>query len=163
MSPANRFYLSHKGFTLFELIITVGIILLIFSAALAGYNTFNRRERLKQAGLTLQANLRFAQTKAFSAEKPGGGCATFTGMQVSFTASSYTVDHACTNGVYGTSQTVTLPPGITFAPVPTTFTFLALKEAVDLSSDKTLTLTNSSQTYTILVSTSGVVTVQKIQ
>lgn len=146
------------GFTLFELIIVVGIIVMVFGAALAGYNTFNRRERIKQAALTLKANLRFAQTKALSSEKPASGCTTFVGMRVTFTLTSYTIGHFCSEGAVDAGQTISLPTGIQFTPQPVDFTFLAVTEAISIANGETITLTNTSQNYSLTVSPSGSVT-----
>ena len=148
----------NAGFTLFELIIVVGIIVMVFGAALAGYNAFNRRERLKQAALTLKANLRFAQTKALSSEKPSSGCTTFVGMRVTFTVTSYSIQHFCSEGGVGTGQTTNLPTGIQFTPQPIDFTYLAITQATSLSASQTMSLTNGSQTYRLTISTSGALT-----
>lgn len=147
--------ISHHGYTLFELIIAVGIITIIFSFAIAGYNTFNKRERLRQAALTLKSNLRFAQTKAFSAEKPSAGCDTFSGMQVTFTLTQYSIDHLCTNGVAGESLTVDLSSGISFSSIPTPFTFISLVRKTSLPDGQSIILTNGTATYTITISGVG--------
>lgn len=144
-----------RGFTMFELIVVISVIILVFGIAIAGFNRFNKRERLRQAGLTLKANLRYAQTKAFSVDKPTSGCTTFTGMRVSFTATSYTINHTCTEGVVGTGTTVTLQPGITLSPVPSTFTFIPLKGSISLLSGQTLTITNTTSTYMLTLSGNG--------
>lgn len=147
----NRIY----GYTLFELIVSIGIISMVFGLAVAAYNTFNKRERLRQTGLTLKSNLRFAQTKALSAEKPSTGCTTFMGMRVSFTASTYTIDHMCSEGVVGSSISVTLPTDITFSPIPTTFTYLPLSRTMSLATGQTVVLTNAVASYTLTLSRGG--------
>ncbi len=143
------------GYTLFELIISIAIISIVFGLAIAAYNTFNKRERLRQAGLNLKANLRFAQTKSLSAEKPSSGCTTFSGMQVSFTSNTYSIVHVCTEGAVGTSIDTTLPSDITFSPTPTTFTFLPLTRSTSLQSGQSLVLTNGLASYTLVVSGGG--------
>ena len=145
------------GYSLFELIISISIITIVFGLAVAAYNTFNKRERLRQSGLTLKANLRFAQTKSFSAEKPSSGCTTYAGMRVTFTANSYSIVHMCTEGAVGTPIDVTLPTDITFSPTPSTFTFLPLSRSTSLSADQSLILTKSVATYTVVVSAVGTI------
>ena len=152
-----------RGFTLFELIVAISILVLVFGLAIAGFNTFNKRERLRQAGLTLKANLRFAQTKALSVDKPTSGCTAFTGMRISFTATSYTISHTCTEGVVGTGETVTMQPGITLSPVPATFTFIPLKGSTSLPAGQTLSITNTMFTYSLAISGNGDISDQGIE
>lgn len=152
-----------RGFTLFELIVVISIIILVFGLAIAAFNRFNKRERLRQAGLTLKTSLRYAQTKAFSVDKPASGCTTFTGMRVSFTATSYTIAHTCTEGVVGEGETVTLQSGLTLSPVPSDFTFIPLKGSTSLLAGQTMTITNATSTYTLIVSGNGDISDNGIQ
>ena len=147
--------LWQTGYTLFELIVSIAIITIVFGLAIAAYNTFNKRERLRQTGLNLKANLRFAQTKALSAEKPASGCTTFSGMRVSFTVNSYSIVHMCTEGAVGTSIDTTLYSDITFSPTPTTFTFLPLTRSTSLQAGQTIVLTNGVASYTLVISGGG--------
>lgn len=147
--------MKSSGFTLFELIVAISILILLFGLGIAGYNAFNRKDRLRQAGLTIKAHLRFAQTKAFSVDKPSSGCTTFTGMRVSFTATTYSIDHMCTEGVVGTAETITLQSGITFSPVPSSFTFTPLKGTISLASGQAIVLSNTVDTYQITITGSG--------
>lgn len=145
-----------NGYTLIELLIVIAILISLLGMGLASFNTFNRRERLKQAGLTLKSTLRFAQTKAISVDKPSAGCTQFSGMQVSFTASSYSVVHVCDpEGVVGSSETVTLTTGLTFSPVPSSFMFETHATTVNLSSNLNINLTNGSEIYTLVVTPIG--------
>ena len=61
---------ADAGFTLIELLIVILILVTIMGLGMASFSTFNRRERLKQTGLTFRSNLRFSQTKAISPQKP---------------------------------------------------------------------------------------------
>jgi len=123
---------------------------------LASFNTFNRRERLKQAALTLKSTLRFAQTKAISVDKPASGCTSFVGMQMSFTVSSYSVGHVCSpEGAVGQVEAVTFTPGIVFSVVPSSFIFETHTTTVNLDSDLNITLTNGTQSYQLVVSPNG--------
>jgi len=146
-----------KGFTLIELLIVISILVSLLGMGLASFNTFNRRERLKQAGQTLKSTLRFAQTKSISVDKPGSGCTEFVGMQVSFTQTSYSVQHLCApEGLVGPVETVSIAPGgLTFSPVPSTFRYETHTTTVNLSADLNLILTNGVQTYTLIVSPTG--------
>ncbi len=146
-----------KGFTLIELLIVISILVLLLGMGLASFNTFNRRERLKQAGLTLKSTLRFAQTKSISVDKPSSGCTEFVGMRVAFTETTYTVQHFCTpEGLVGTADSVSIATsGLTFSPIPSSFTFETHNSSADLTTDLNLDLTNGTQIYRLIVSPNG--------
>lgn len=145
-----------KGFTLIELLIVILILVTIMGLGMASFNSFNRRERLKQAGLTFRSNLRFSQTKAISAQKPTSNCTTYVGMRISFTQTSYSSQHECDpEGLTGPVELVTLPAGITFLPIPADFTFLTRTNTASIPTDVTITLTNVDQNYSLTISPSG--------
>lgn len=146
-----------KGFTLIELLIVVAILISLLGMGLASFNTFNRRERLKQGALTLKSTLRFAQTKAISVDKPTSGCTEFSGMRVTFTDTSYSVQHYCSpEGAVGSIDTVSVATnGLTFSPIPSSFMFETHTTTVNLAADLTITLTNGSETYALVVSPNG--------
>ncbi len=145
-----------KGFTLIELLIVILILVTIMGLGMASFNSFNRRERLKQTGLTLRSNLRFSQTKAISAQKPASNCTTYVGMRISFSETSYSSQHECDpEGLVGSVDVVTLPMGITFLPIPADFTFLTRTNTASIANDVTITLTNEDQNYSLTLSPSG--------
>jgi len=146
---------AQQGFTLIELLVVIAITIIIFGLSIASYTSFNRKERLQQAALNFKSDLRYAQTRAISAEKPSSGCTTFLGMRITFTDDTYTIQHECTEGAVGTAETVTLPRGITFSSVPAAFTFMVLTRRSSLTTDQTATLTNATQSYAIQIATSG--------
>lgn len=159
--------MRRTGFTLIELLVVISIILVVFSFGIASFNQFNKRERIRQAALTLKSSLRFAQSKAMSAEKPESNtacspatapcCTTYYGVQVSFSASGYSIRHTCTpEGPVGPTTTVTFPTGTTFVTVPTTFTYLTTN-TLDQAADQTITLTNGVATYVIEVLRNGTI------
>lgn len=148
--------MKSKGFTLVELLVVISILLTLLSLGIASYTRFNRRQRLFQAALTLKSDLRFAQTKAISIEKPESGCSTFDGMRISFSATQYATDHLCTpEGAVGTQDLSYLPYNITFSSVPSTFTFGAGHGKTSLASDMLIVLTNGLESYGVTVSTNG--------
>ncbi|MDO8451444.1 MAG: prepilin-type N-terminal cleavage/methylation domain-containing protein [bacterium] len=150
---------TKRGFSLIELLIAVSIILVLTTAAVASYNTFHDRQRLREAGLTLKANLRSAQNRAQSGEKPTAGCTTLDGYKVTFTAVNYTIQADCIGFGFGSppAMIITLPSGITFSPVPSDLVFKILGQGASLSAPVTLSLilTGFSTTYQISVSPSG--------
>ena len=147
--------MTKQGFTLVELLIVVTILVTLLGVGLASFNSFNRRERLKQAALTLKSNLRFAQTKSISVEKPDSGCTEFVGMTVRFTATTYAVSHTCTpEGDVGDAETVILS-GATFSPIPSAFTFVSRSNSLSPAATQTITLMNGSESYVLTVAANG--------
>lgn len=135
----------------------MSMLVSLLGMGLAGYNTFNRRERLKQGALTLKSMMRFAQTKSISVNKPRTGCTKYVGMQVSFLETSYALQHQCLpEGLVDTVDTVSIGTyGLTFSPVPTNFTFNTYTTTVNLSTDLNINLTNGIETYRLVVSPNG--------
>lgn len=144
-----------NGFTLLELLVVIAISSTILGLSTVSFNSYNRRERLQQAALVFKSALRFAQTRAISADKPASGCTTFVGMHIAFTLNSYTIQHECTEGIVDSGETTQLPSGVTFFVQPTDFTFMVLSRRADLVSDQTIVLTNATQSYAIEVSVEG--------
>lgn len=144
------------GFTLIELLVVITLLATILGVGLASYSGFNQKEKLRQSALTLKSVLRLAHTKAMSAEKPSSGCTSFVGIEVTFTSTTYATGHECSpEGVVGILETYTLPSDVTLSPVPSGFTFQTGTNRLDITADQTLTLTNGSQSYVIVVSPNG--------
>ncbi|MEK7532920.1 MAG: prepilin-type N-terminal cleavage/methylation domain-containing protein [Patescibacteria group bacterium] len=144
------------GFTLIELLIVITILVTVLGLGIASFTTFNRRERLKQTALTLKSYLRFSQTKAISAQKPLSGCTTYQGMHISFTSTSYSMQHQCIpEGVVGSSESITLPVGVTFSPIPSAFTFLTRSNTDTIITDTAIRLTNGILSYSLVISPNG--------
>lgn len=154
------------GFTLIELLVSVAIAMLISGSVVIGFNNFSATQRLKQAGLDLKNNLRLAQIKAQTGQKPTTGtteCDSLLGYRISFTTASYTIQARCVVG--GSEQGVgeilsfSLPSGITFRAVPAPVTFLVLSAgaALNLNNPVILGLTNVNQdkSYQLRLDTNG--------
>lgn len=153
-SPDGK--VSHAGFTLVELLIAISILATLLGAGLASFNTFNRRERLKQSALTLKSTLRLAQAKAISVEKPAAGCTDFVGMRISFTLNSYAMGHECSpEGLVGSGDTVVFSGGIIFSPIPSDFTFMTRTNTINIDTAESITIINGSESYNITVSPNG--------
>lgn len=144
------------GFTLIELMVSVGIIMVTLGGMIANYNGYNNRQTLKQTALTLKNNLRFAQAKALSGEKPTSNCTELIGWTISFTSGTYTLQAQCTpQGSQGALVSVVLPTGVVFSPVPSTITFRVLSRGTGLASVAPLSLVGFDQTYNLEVSPGG--------
>lgn len=145
--------MTQKGFTLIELLVSAAIIIVVTGGVIVNYNTYNDAQRARQAALTVKSNLRFAQSRAYNGEKPPSGCSVLSGYQVSFTATTYTVQAMCSGGLAGEAQIFSLDAGITFSPVPSTFTFRVLSRGID--TDTTIIVVGSSKSYQFQVMRSG--------
>lgn len=108
------------GFTLIELLVSISIIGILFTVGIGRYTEFNRRQILNQAAQELKTNLRLAQSRAFSGEKPIA-CNTLGGYQVSFSAGppdSYSLQAKCDGLLVGDTKVFYLPTGVVFNPLP---------------------------------------------
>lgn len=145
-----------KGFSLIELLIASSIILIITGLAISNYGSFADTQRVRQAGKTLQNNLRFIQNRAIASVKPKE-CDHNNPMlayRVSFTETSYTYVPVCSNGVPpNASATIVLPDRITFSPPPSSFDFSVLTGKPTRS--VTITITNGIRRYAVRVTESG--------
>lgn len=148
-----------RGFTLLEVMIAVTLTLVLTGFIVANYNSYNDTQQIRQAALTLKNNFRYAQSRASAGEKPNEGtCTELAGWRISFTATSYTMQPECVDGIAtGVSDTTTfsLPAAITFSPVPAPITFMVLARGTGASGGVTIYLTGKSQTYAIQVAPSG--------
>ncbi|MBI2404698.1 prepilin-type N-terminal cleavage/methylation domain-containing protein [Candidatus Gottesmanbacteria bacterium] len=146
-----------KGFTILELLVSMGVILLVSGGVVAAFNNFNESQRVRQAALTLKGNVRYAQNKAVSGDKPTSGCVTLQGYTVSFTGTSYSIQALCDGGLVGDSTTTSLPAGVSFVvPIPAAFTFAVLTGRN--ASDRTLTVSGLNYSFSVQVSAGGTVT-----
>lgn len=154
----TNFSKNLRGFTLIELMVAVGISLLLAGSVLVGFNTFSTNQRVKQAALNFKNNLRLAQTKAQSGEKPATGCTSLVGYNVNFTNSNYSIVPLCTEGEI-TPKTLRfdLPQGVAFAAFVPSLTYKTLSAGVQLPGHEQFTfqITNLSKTYSLRLNTNG--------
>ena len=141
------------GFTLIELLVSVAIIIVMTWGVIVNYNTYNDSQRTRQTIITVKNNLRYAQGRAFNGEKPTSGCTQLVGYQVSFTATAYSVQAWCTEGLVGIAQDFSLDSGISFSPVPPAITFRVLSSGID--TDTTIVAVGSGKSYQFTVMRSG--------
>jgi prepilin-type N-terminal cleavage/methylation domain-containing protein len=134
------------GFTLIELLVVTGLMAILFSVFYASYTSFNRRQILEQAALDLKSNLRLAQNKALSGEKPTGTgvvCNVLDGYQVSFSSREYKIKPKCDGDVLenpSSTSTFPLPSTLMFNPVPPVILFRVLGLGVDLGDTTEITI-----------------------
>ena len=142
----------NKGFTLIELLVAMSITLLLAGGVVAAFNTFNDNQRVQQGAVTLKSNLRFAQNKAISGDKPDG-CGILDGYTVTFASNIYSMQAVCDGVATGTAVTFSLPTGIAFTPVPTAITFAVLSGRV--GGDRTITISGLYKSFAVTVSADG--------
>lgn len=146
-----------SGYTLIELLVVTSIMALLFVVGMAAYNQFNRTQVLQQAALDLKNNLRLAQNKALSGEKPSD-CGTLEGYKVIFSATGYQIRPRCDQDKAPTPAAVknyALPSSISFKTIPATIFFKGLGQGLDDSAKITLTLTAFGLEKVITVSKTG--------
>ena len=79
-SPARLFCFkvsksSQAGFTLIEMIVVIGLMVLMLGGSIAGYRKFNERQTVLQGGKEFVSALRLAQKRASVGDKPDvAGC-----------------------------------------------------------------------------------------
>jgi len=145
-----------RGFTLIEVVVSIGIALALVGSVIVNYNGYNDAQTLKQAALTLKNNVRFAQSKSLTGDKPASGCTQLLGFQLSFVASGYSIQATCDpEGVAGDATTVTFPSSLTFNPVPSAIIFYAVGRGTNLDTSVSLTISGFNRVYTLQVSPSG--------
>lgn len=136
-----------------ELLIAISLSSLLFGGGIISYQRFNQRQIVKNAGLAVKNNLRLAQNKALSGEKPVGfACTVLEGYEVTFSASSMDTHAKCSNG-NSPSVIVVLARDVSFAPLPSPIFFKVLGEGT--TGQSTITLTGFSKAYQLVVSSTG--------
>lgn len=148
-----------RGFTLIELLITVVIGGVLIAGAIAAYRGLGTKQKVKQAGISFQTDLKSYQQKALSGQKPieCGGGDTLSGYGISYVnAETYSVQAVCRTNNPAATQ-VSLPTDVVFAAAfnPAQIFFPVLKsQAVGA---QTITLTLSGQSYQVVIENSGVI------
>jgi len=162
-----------KGFTFIELIVVITILLVLSAAAIVNYNSYTNRERVRQLGLNLKSDLRFAVSKANSGIKPSScSSTTLSSYDVSFIKSCapeglscYKIAPRCSDPdglVVADQMIVTLPKEVFFQSADQTIHFLPLSAGVsfDAGGDSAaivITSTSVDQPLTITISSSGII------
>ncbi|MGB9585895.1 MAG: pilus assembly FimT family protein [Anaerolineales bacterium] len=150
---------SARGFTLIELLVVMSVIGILFAIGIAQSMNFNRRQILDQAAQELKNNLRLAQTKAASGEKPSG-CERLDGYKVKFNNSGspnyYSLVAVCGGNEISNSEVrYDLPSAVTFSSLPSPVLFKVLAQGTNLNNNLTISLTAFGQSRTVTVTKEG--------
>lgn len=153
----------HKGFTLIEIMVAVGISLLLTGSVFVGFNSFSSSQRLKQTALNFKNNLKLAQVKAQSGQKPTG-CDSLVSYRVVFTSRSYIIRARCkvaNNEVdLGELLQFDLPIDVTLSAYPPYINYKPLSAGIELPSPYAnqpfvFQITNTSSVYSLRLNTNG--------
>jgi len=147
--------MKKNGFTLIELLVAVSIGMILTVGGLAAYRGFGEKQSLIKAGLKLETDLRLAQKKAFSGEKP----AVCSGILKGFLLkredpSSYKIYIDCLGGVAAIGEAISLPEGVIFSTGAFEVFFPVLKSMV---TGATINLQSDSFSYQVTIEDSGVI------
>ena len=104
--------MKQHGFTLIELLVAIGILLLMIGLALAGFISFNDRQKLTQAQEMVREAVANAQNSARSGQMRG--CDELSYYSLNFLAEVITMTPACVGGTSGNPATFNLPSGTEF-------------------------------------------------
>lgn len=151
---------SKKGYTLLELIISITIIVTVFTIGLANYQSFARRQTLLGATAKLKTDLRLVQELALAARKPEGGvCDSLEGVRILNTSpTTYKVRAVCKNGTHDVGMPYDLTDKYRNVRVSNfNILFKVLGQGVDTDSDITIVVTNelTSETRQVTITKGG--------
>lgn len=156
-----------KGFTLIEVIISIGIMAILMGLGFANFRDYQRRQELIAEGRTLENNLRLAQAAAFSGQKPTltppSVCTSFDGVKFELTSSTtYTIAYVCNGGIDEFNEvTYTLSPNMTIVGngLGSSVLFKTIGHGTNLVSGAkyllTVTQNNTGATTTITITSGG--------
>lgn len=146
-----------SGFTLLEMLVAITTIVLVMGFASVSYGKFNRKQTLKQASLTLKTYLRSIQFRAINGQKPlGVSCDQLDGYTITFASASYAYTASCTPVQSDAPiETITLPSGVTFSPVPSTILYKVLGLGTDKTALVNVSMINGTETYLLQIYPNG--------
>lgn len=149
-----------KGYTLLELIISVTIIVVVFTIGLANYQSFARRQTLVGATAKIRTDLRLVQELALAARKPEGGvCDSLEGVKIRNTSPTmYEVTAVCKSGEYDVGMPHDLTDKYRGIRVSNfNILFKILGQGVDTDTDINIVVTNelTSETRQITITKGG--------
>lgn len=158
-------YNRNRGYSFIELIVIIGILMIVVGGSIASYTSFQDKEKVKQAALTLKSNLRLTQSKAVSGEKPilvnatpSADCKKLMGYILQFTNTYYSIQAQCTHsdgsqGNTGSETTIAIPSGMTIVPSKSSIQFYPLDQGV--SDELVVSISSPTRAYQITVTKAG--------
>lgn len=156
--------ISHKnfGFTLIEIILTIGIIAIIAGSSYVALIHFSRGQSLNSAYGVLKNNLNLAKSLASSQVTNCTSSQILVGYQMTFpTSNTYRIDSVCQvssgSRELRNARSPTLPSGITIASTHSPILFLVISGEVQDIPDAgaKITLSGNSKSMVITVFPNG--------
>lgn len=146
-----------RGFTLLEVLVAMTTLVAVMSIASASFGRFNRRETIRQASVTLKTNLQSLKFRAINGQKPlGMSCVLLNGYTITFSTSAYEYQATCTPVQDAADKTtVTLPPNVTFSPVPSAILFKSLGSGTDSALTVVITMVIGTESYILHINPDG--------
>ena len=151
-----------SGFTLIELMVAVGILLLALGGGMVTYRTFERNQRAQTAAYEVQQFVRTAQLKARVKDTPATGCESLISYHAKASGGVLTMVPRCrNNGVESdvTAETITKAMPSSISVTNFDVYFQTLGGGTNLSSPITIEVSNATgtpiNTYQIEVGVGG--------
>jgi prepilin-type N-terminal cleavage/methylation domain-containing protein len=162
MIKLRHIYKKIRGFTLIELMVAIGLMLMIFTVALPNYRSYQRSKALDKAYQEIVADFRLAQENAISGVKPqvsGNPCLTSVlekYLVQRINSTTYNLYARCGGVNFLVKNVDTQENGVTISNFGT-IGFKVLGEGTDFTSDKVITITQTGTglTKTVTVTTGG--------
>jgi Tfp pilus assembly protein FimT len=146
------------GFSLVELVVVIGVLLMMAGGGIASFITFNEKQQVISGGKELQGHLRMAQSLARVGETPSG-CGKLSGYKVTSTDAGVTkeikVIAVCSSGEV--ERNSFLLPEATTLSSDIAITFLGLHGGVTGATSIEV-VGASGRTYTFEVTQGGGIT-----
>ena len=147
-----------KGFTLVEVLVSLTVIGLLFGFGFANFRDFSRRQAVASTGRMVIADLRLAQSKALSGEKPSSCTGNLSTYNFVISTDSYWIDAVC-SGASVTTKTQPLPSGISMTSTQNTISFKVLGQGTNITAGGsvviTLTQAGTNNTSSVTVTSGG--------
>jgi prepilin-type N-terminal cleavage/methylation domain-containing protein len=150
--PARR---TQRGFSLIELVITIGVILIAMTFAMPSFLNYLRSARVRAGAQTVSAYLNNGRQLAIKRNAPV--CVTNTTTTIQFRAATCGGTVLSAPGLTGSGNNIRLPDNVTITTTPNVI-FGQLGNA-NTAGNYTVRDTTSGRTLTVSVAGSGRVTI----
>lgn len=149
---------SNEAFTFVELLVSVTIVGILFAIGYVNFREFSRRQSVESVARKIRSDIRIAQSRALSGDKPAG-CDTLIGYNFRVTSiAAYALEGVCGNG-NTTTKTIDLTgSGINIGtPSPNPILFKAVAQGTNIPAGQTasIVVTLTQANYSITVSVTG--------
>lgn len=145
------------GFTLIEILISISVIAILSGIGITAFTQFNRRQLVVSSARKLITDLRLAQSKADSSEKPADCTGDLLSYQVDIdhSARKYSIIPNCAQTIPpAVIKTVSLPQVVTTSGL-TRATFKLLRQGVVVVGGSTINLNAYGIQHKIILGPGG--------